>query len=384
MGIFKKLQGIIVSLYFISINFEQWDPLHTSGSFSISKLLAIVYILSMIPSLTFLSTNVKFRNILRILWGFFFFYTIINILNISGLNFYFFDITLFMNIILFWILINHDEREPFIIEKGFLSFAMGTVLLSFFLKFGVGIDYDESERVTILGENQNTLGITACISMLVIFSTVIFNRLKLGFERFLLLLLVPFIIQLLIESGSRVAFIALIVSVIVGAFLYHSHSILKKGLLIILIGLFFTYLLILLLQDEVLLSRLSMSFREGDLSGREIIWDKVILLIKENFIFGVGRTGYSDFSQVYFGEYTSPHNVILEILCFTGIIGLMIFFSFLLKLIILSYTSFRTDNNLLPILFIITISGLLLSSHVLEKKIVWSMFAYIVSMAKKS
>jgi O-antigen ligase len=131
------------------------------------------------------------------------------------------------------------------------------------------------------------------------------------------------------------------------------------------------------MQSEVLKFRLLQSTQEGDLSGREIIWQTVLHLIKRSPILGVGNTGYAYFMQTNFGSVTSPHNVILEVLCLTGITGLFLYLIFLYRIFKISLNRYKMDGFLLPLMLIIPILGLLFSGQILAVKIGWVIFAYI-------
>ena len=116
---------------------------------------------------------------------------------------------------------------------------------------------------------------------------------------------------------------------------------------------------------------------DRDLSGRDIIWQNIMPLIKDNLVFGVGNVGYSEFSQSTFGLFNSPHNVFLEILCYTGIIGLSIYLVFLFRIFSKCYQLYKTENNLLPLILLIPVLGIIASSQILDVKTGWIIFAFI-------
>jgi hypothetical protein len=119
------------------------------------------------------------------------------------------------------------------------------------------------------------------------------------------------------------------------------------------------------------------TIQERNLSGRDIIWRQIIPLIKSNAIFGVGSVGYNSYAQNVFGYIRSPHNVILELLCYTGIVGLALYSRFLLLICKKSLQIYRIKNLLLPILLLVPISGMLATSQILGVKMGWIIFAYI-------
>jgi len=163
-----------------------------------------------------------------------------------------------------------------------------------------------------------------------------------------------------------------------GAFLFQTKKSYKKIIVIAIGVILMAGLLFLLLEHQVLRERILQSAQEGNISGRERIWSKVLMLIRENPIFGVGFTGYSFFAQVTFGGFLSPHNVILEVICYTGIVGLIIYISFLYSVFNLGYKSYKNKKLLQPVLLPIPLIGLIFTGQILTTKIGWMTFAYIV------
>jgi O-antigen ligase len=100
-------------------------------------------------------------------------------------------------------------------------------------------------------------------------------------------------------------------------------------------------------------------------------------LILDNPLFGVGTVGYETYSFMVFGELKSPHNVFLEILCYTGITGLTVYLVFLYRIFRRSFHLYRQTKIILPILLLIPIFASLASGQILNVKIGWLIFAYI-------
>jgi O-antigen ligase len=79
---------------------------------------------------------------------------------------------------------------------------------------------------------------------------------------------------------------------------------------------------------------------EGTMTGRKIIWEAGLRVYKENPILGVGARGYRyaivgstvmhPTREGYFADPKSSHNTFLSVLVDTGLIGFVIFISFLI------------------------------------------------------
>jgi O-antigen ligase len=374
--IFGQLQIIALCLFCFSINFEVWDPLSTGGIFSISKLTGFVYLATILPQLKRYTRTDLINCFMRPIWLFFGLLTLISLINVNKIAWNFFDISLFQNIILFLILMNHARKDSSVLDKGMLSFAFGSVVLALLFNSGIGVEY-KGGRVTVFGDNENIVGLRMCISMIILMLSVVQDRFMLGKWRYLFLLPIPIMLHLMFQTGSRVSLISACFAFMFGVILLKVRKITYKILSFIVGVIIFTYGFNFMMQSETLLKRLLSAAGEGDLSGRDVIWTKLFSLIENNPILGVGKTGYAYFSQDIFGNLISPHNVILEVLCYTGIVGLFIYLFFLYRVFKAGLNSYKIYGLLLPLLLLFPIVGILLSGQILNVKIGWVIFAYI-------
>lgn len=372
----NKIQRIALLLFFFSINYEMLVPF-SAFDLSVSRITGFLYFLSLIPDLKFFLRTDKINSILILAWIFFGLLTVVSLININEVSKEFFNMTLFQNILLFWFLINHARKDYLILEKGMLIFALSTVLMAYFYIANIGVEY-VGGRLSMFKENENAVGINMSIGIAILLVNVIQNRLKLGGVRYLLLIPLPLMINFVFATGSRLAFLSMVLSIIALMILikpsekYVKIIILISGMLLLLL------LGIWLLQHEILRDRLFRTVQEGDLAHRDEIWQRLFPLIKENLLFGVGNAGYSAYSLYTFGLLRSPHNVIIEVLCLTGITGLIIYLIFLFKILYKGYTSYMSSGILLPVLLAIPAVGAILSGQIITRKIGWVIFAYIV------
>jgi O-antigen ligase len=278
--------------------------------------------------------------------------------------------------ILFWVIVNHERKDKFILEKGMLCFALGAAVLAVLFTAGVGLQY-EGGRAIIFGENQNVIGTKMSVALIVLFLAIIQNRLRWRpTTRLLLLLPIPLMMRALAESGSRVAFISFGAAFLVGVLLFRTKNMWGK-ITVFVVGLGASIpLWQFLMESETLANRLALTAENGDLSGRDTIWETLVPLVKANPIFGVGLSGLEHFSKIH--RLTQPHNVFLEVLCYTGVIGLVLYLTYLYRVIKEGYHAYKADGVLLPLLLLSPVFGLLLSGQILEVKMGWIIFAYIV------
>lgn len=101
--------------------------------------------------------------------------------------------------------------------------------------------------------------------------------------------------------------------------------------------------------------------KDASLSARTYIWNNAILLLENESIFNlvIGNGIYRNYSFVPFNSsYWQPHSQLLELLYCEGIVGTIIFFSFLL---IMMY-KFKRISNAQQLLLIICTLVLIISS----------------------
>lgn len=377
----NKLQSASLVLLFFSINFEVWDPLNTGGFFSLSKIFSIVYFLTILPSFN------KYIKIPKSLFGalipLFLFYTLLvmmNVLNLGYLSSDFLSFSILLNIVFLVFLINHERLAPGIIEKAFIGFLAGALLTTAAFYLGVGVEVESDGRVTLFGDNQNLIGIRMVVAIFYLTHIIIkywHNLSKLGIL-FFLLLYIP-LTTLLLNTGSRISAISLVFGAIVFIALNKFKSKFIK-ILVLLISFFASgAILKLILSSEVVGKRLIKTIEEGNLAGREDIWRVIWPLIQDNILLGIGQTGYFELTQKTFGHAVSPHNVILEVLSYTGLFGLSLYLMFIYKAFLPGVKYYFKYNYLIPLLFIIPIAGILLSGQILTFKLGWFVLSYAVT-----
>jgi len=367
-----RVQNLALYSFFFLVNFQELKVFN-SDAFSLPKLSAIIYMITIFPHLRkFLSTR-EIKVSISTLWIFIGLLTLVSYFNISGGAVVFFDLPLFQFIILFLILINHGRMRPEVLEKGMLSLAFGSITLVLLYNLGLGIEYDEG-RVILYGDNPNIIGIRMCIAITILFITVVQNKLELGKIRYLLLIPIPVMFQLLAETASRKALIVFLLCFIVGVMLFKTKKHWTK--IIILASGIIGFLIILqnIIQYDILMFRILKTYESRDLSGRYEIYTSIIPVIQQHPIFGIGITGYFSLFGI-----RSPHNVFLEVLIYTGIIGMTLYLTFLFGILKKAYRVLITTSYLLPVLLLIPILGLMASGQILHQKLGWTVFAYIIS-----
>ena len=366
-----RIQNLALYCFFFLVNFQELKVFNYDA-FSLPKFSALIYLITILPHLRkFLSIR-KIKISILTLWVFFGLLTIVSLFNITNWSRAYFDLPLFQFIFLFLVVINHGRMRPNVLEKAMLSLAFGSIILVFLYNLGVGIEYDEG-RVIVFGDNPNIIGLRMCIAIVILCITVVQNKLGLGKIRYLLMIPIPVMFQLLAETGSRIALVSFLLCFVAGVMLYKTKRfwvkiiVLTSGVIVLLI------ILQTITQYDIMMLRIYQTYENRDLSGRLEIYNSILPVIQQYPIFGIGTTGY-----VFLFGNRSPHNVFLEILCYTGIIGMILYSVFLFGIIKQAYRSIKLTDYLLPALLFIPIFGLMASGQILHQKLGWTVFAYII------
>lgn len=374
----SRLQDYSLIMLFFSINFEVWDPLNTGGYFSLSKFFGIIYFFTILPRLnSFLVIPKKIKGVLIPLFLFYFLLLLMNFLNLGYYSSDIFSSSILLNIIFFVFILNHERLRSGIIEKSFIGYLVGAMLTVVAFYYGIGVTIESDGRVSLFGDNQNLIGIRMVVATYLLTHYLLKYGLVLPKPLVLSISLayIP-IIMLLLNTGSRVSTISLMLGGSLFLIMYRSKNYITK---LFLIGFFIAFsgmVLEWILNSEVVGSRLVKTIEEGNLAGRDTIWETVLPLIKDHILFGVGQTGYIDFTYKISGKYFSPHNVLLEIMSYTGLVGLILYLLFVCRVFLSSLRYYFKFRELIPLLFAVPVAGVLLSGQILTLKLCWFIFAY--------
>lgn len=374
----SKLQSISLALLFFSINFEVWDPINTGGIFSLSKFFGMIYLVSILPSINkFIVIPKKIRSILIPIFLFYFLLFLMNVININHSSNSVFSSSILLNIIFFVFIINHERLVPGIIEKSFIGFLIGALLSTAAFYSGIGLEVESDGRVKLFGDNQNLIGLRMVVASFLLTHYILKYRYTLSkiLITMLFLAYIP-ILTLLFNTGSRVSVISLLLGTALFFILYRTKKIAAKAVSMVVLLSFSGIVIDSVLKSEVVGARLTKTIEEGNLAGRDDIWREILPLIQNNFLFGVGQTGYIDFFSRIRGTVVSPHNVIIEVMSYTGVIGLVLYLLFVYRAFFSSLRYYFKYNELIPLLFAVPIAGILLSGQILTFKLGWFIFAY--------
>lgn len=322
-----KLHDYTLFLFVFSIPFEYWDPFGLVGIMSTSRLAGYIYLAaSMIFLLKMFSLKgiAKYVSPLLILITWFTIMSILN--NTQSSEKGVFNFTFFQNIIFLVLIINHIKYDPRLINKTLLIFSYSIFLLSIIELFGTGVEIIEG-RLTIFGDNPNGIGAKASLAIVILIN----SGLKLDKTKKLRIIYlassIP-ILSMLASTGSRGAFITLIVGLFI-ILMFQKYRTVKKVFFVAIGSVLFYFVVQYVLENETMNERMASFVETREIGARESIWQDGIKIFRENILFGVGETGLSAKMQAIYGSPRSVHNHFLYTLASGGILGLLLLIYFL-------------------------------------------------------
>jgi O-antigen ligase len=307
----------------------------------------------------------------------------------SSYNIPVFNSTIFFCYILFVSVLLHLFLDLKVFNCVLNGIAIGVILLSLIYYWGYGVYViNEYERLFFFGYNPNELGLLLCIALdVIVYNWIIRDEFSIGKFRVVLMMFFFPLFEMLFATASRTALIVLCLSYVIIVLTFPCNKFLK--FLIFVLGgiLFITTGVVIMESDSLMVRRFIETLEDGNTSGRTDIWMSLLPYFFENPFFGVGEIGYVEISlralsrcwqnnDVVRGY--SPHNEIITVLLYTGIIGgiyMLLFWSKIFKIGLKNYFIFK---NALYLLLLVPIFICIFTAQVLDVKIIWIMYALVI------
>lgn len=233
-----------------------------------------------------------------------------------------------------FIVLAYFYKLNFFTKKTILSALLGAFLLLMLTGF-----YEIITNPLVLSQNdgikgsldyRNAFGLSMGIA-------VVFSFYLLNFKKNLALLLIPIFVFFMIFSYSRSSWVASSASFLV--FILVNKDKLKISHLFYFL-LFLLFVFILYFSFDTFQHRFH-QLLEGDSSYRFQIWSYTLEFIKEKIFFGYGMHSWSNLPNTFLNGHADAHNSILEILVYTGILGLL---ASLFTIFVVLYKIYQTKN----------------------------------------
>lgn len=368
--------NILFFIFMASLNFEMVNIAGGEGNgLSIARILFPLYLVAFVLDRRFRLSG-KALALGGLVFLILYFAASSSISNFDGRYDRITDLSTIFCVILFIIAISHQETYKDLIYDGLLYFSFGATVLALLSLLGFGAEYDADGRLTIFGDNSNIVGLRMSIACSVFAFLILHGGRGVLFCAGLgAASLVAF--SVMITTGSRVAFVSLCAALLI-LFCSNVHSVKVLFLRVIALtaasyGIFWY----LFQTDNVLLDRLVRSYVERHTAGRESVWQMYVdsFLSRDNFIFGLGFSGFDDLSSQLFGRNLSPHNVFLEVTLLSGFAGLALFLIFNVKALATAVRLARQSHFVLPLMLLSQYFAAVMTAQTLNNKIMWLILA---------
>lgn len=369
-----RLARFALFAFLVSINFEMINLIGDGESgLSASRVAALIYGLVLVGTIP-LSVPDESKTFVRLLILLQIIMTAVSVYNMMPGFARVVDISFTSCAIIFLLLLCHQKWDPKAVTDGLLYFAFGAVFISIIGIMGYGIDYDADARLTIFGDNPNVAGVRMAIATMVLINAALrtFRRSTWTSIALAAMTLPPAFFM--IETGSRVAALSLVLGLMV---LYGKYMLRRRGFLL---GSVFIFIILItgipyliVSSDILVIDRLERSYYEGDLAGRGDLWNLYLSRMQDfgELIIGSGYSGFDRLSTYAFGGFMSPHNVFIEILILGGALGLVVFAAMNVIAIIGAVRQLRHRDDILPLMLLVPYFGSILSAQTLNVKIMW-------------
>lgn len=272
---------------------------------------------------------------------------------------------------------NYADAEKNLIKNASI---LGGTLISIYLISISDLHYSRVFIISNRGQYTDPNGLSSSLAFGAIFLVDYLLQTKKMSNRIFLLVCLIIIIYGMLLTGSRGGIVGLTLGI---AFLVllgskgKRNSRLKIFIIITLI-----FMLVIILGSGILsnyldikvLDRMTInSIIETGGTGRLIIWKNAYAILKNSPIIGYGFASAPYVIYQNFGTYVSTHNDILFLLLGTGILGLLLFVIFFIKMIKRCVIN-RDILSLSMLVMLISFSGTL---DYLFNKNLWNIFIYI-------
>lgn len=290
------------------------------------------------------------------------------------------SITSLISLVIFYVVCTNKSYSNS--EKNYIKLCsiFGSLVVSFYLISIRDLFYNRVRIITSDGQWADPNGLSASIALgIIILISYLFetkNKTK------IILIVGCMIIMLyaMLLTGSRGGLMGLVAGVsIYIVFGTIREKITKKRMFIYFIALIFIVTLILntgILSKYInmeVLNRLKISSAiETGGSGRLTIFKNSLQVFYKRPLTGYGFGTAPYVLQKYYGTYTGTHNDILYLALGTGVVGLILFISFLINTI--KITLIRNDTLTLSLIVMVLVLGLSLD-YMLNKNF-WNVMIY--------
>lgn len=282
-----------------------------------------------------------------------------------------------------WIAFNILKSER-VAQKALLILALSCALLVVLQQLGILQSLEGvggRDRITALGFHPNNIARILALGLLSIAGLVYAVKKSVFKSRLWVWIIVAILGIAIVQTGSRGGLLALGAGLLVFVFRQGAVSTRFRNGAFVVVG--FVFILTIVFQSEMSLSRFKSVLEDGNLAGREQIYPIAWEMIKEKPVFGWGvKAGEYELGARFAHpeeERKNAHNLILYVLVSVGLVG---FVPLMLGIWLTLKTAWKTRGGVrgvLPLSLLITVLVANMSGVWINNKMHWIVTAYVLS-----
>lgn len=236
--------------------------------------------------------------------------------------------------------------------------------------------YDYGSRIGIIGYNLNELSAFQALTASLLYSHLLYNRFRLNILNIIKLFFLIMIVTSTLLPASRGGSLALLFGFSMASLLVFKHQLSLRVLILIpLVGISIYYSFI---NTEYLIERFANRDIFSEEEGRYLIYLNSFSLFSENPLFGLGGVYTYELGKLMDKGVIAAHNTYMQILLSFGLVGLIIFLSFIINAIKKVLNSNQSELKVMLSTLLITSLFSLLFTNWASDKFIWVIFAFAV------
>jgi O-antigen ligase len=294
-----------------------------------------------------------------------------------------FFLLLLLWVLVFWVCANLFRQER-ICRATLWSLVLGCVVRAALPLVGWGrtasVEGAGGERVTILGQSPNQSGLVLAMGLLALIGLVYIQRRGTLRPRFLAWGAVGLLLVSLVQTGSRGGLVTLGVGLLV--FSLTGRTLRTRIRHVAVASLALGLLFFFSARSELVRTRIEQA-REGNLANRERIYPALVAMFREKPLLGWGPITNKYQLALRLKEPTheqiDAHNVLLEIITATGLLGLIPFLAGTWLCLRSAWIARAGSQGALPFAMVIAVLAGNMTQNRLAGSLLWVILAYALA-----
>jgi O-antigen ligase len=286
-------------------------------------------------------------------------------------------------VVMSWVAFNIFKSEN-VARRALFVFALSCGLLAILQQAGISQSNDGVggiDRVTALGFHPNNIARILSLALLAMAGLVYGVKRSAFRTRAWVWAFIALLSLTIVQTGSRGGLLALGAGL--SMFAIKQGDISTKFRNLAFVGLGFVFLVALVFQSEMSLSRFESAFEEGDLARRELIYPTAWEMIKEKPVIGWGaKAGEYELGARLAHpeeEKKNAHNLILYALMSVGVIGFVPLILGIWFTVRAAWSARAGPRGVLPLALLAALLVANMSSIWINNKMHWIVVAYALS-----